>query len=246
LFTVVWVARFNPEMTREQASAHWTDVHGPLGCALPGMIGYVQNHVTGTIGARGVVDAEPVFDGYACESSRSRAAFEAMLRTPEWQAVVDDGHVVFANDGLVGMNAVLEPRVLRDGPRSPFKVAWFARWRGGLERAQASDYWRDVHGRLALAVPGIDRYVQNPVVASIEGGEISERRAAFDGFSECWFASRSAYERALATPEWERLVADGPNLLDEDALEAGMSVIVEERIIIPEPASASSATESSG
>jgi uncharacterized protein (TIGR02118 family) len=236
MFKVVWVARFNPRRTWEQASAHWTDVHGPLGRKLPGMTGYVQNHVLGTIGARGFVDAEPAFDGYSCEWSSDRAAFEAMLRTREWQAVIDDSHEVFATDALTGMNAALEPRVMRDGPRSPFKVAWFAAWRPGLDRTQASDYWRDVHGGIALEVPGIDRYVQNLVVASIGADGISDRPTAFDAFSECWFASRSAYEHAMATPQWQRLVADGPNLLDTDALEAGMSVIVEERVIIPEPA----------
>jgi uncharacterized protein (TIGR02118 family) len=235
LFKVVWVARFNPRMTWEQASAHWTNVHGPLGRELPGMTGYVQNHVIGTIGARGVVDARPAFDGYACEWSSDRAAFEAMLRTPEWQAVVDDADEVFETGALADMNAALEPRVMRDGPRSPFKVAWFARWRRGLDRAQASDYWRDVHGSIALEVPGIDRYVQNLVVASIDGAGVSDRAAAFDGFSECWFASRTAYEQAMTTPQWQRLVADAPNLLDTDALETGMSVIVEERVIIPEP-----------
>jgi uncharacterized protein (TIGR02118 family) len=235
LFKVVWVARFNPQMTWEQASSHWTNVHGPLGRKLPGMTGYVQNHVIGTIGARGIADVERAFDGYACEWSANRAAFEAMLRTPEWQAVVEDGREVFATDAVTGMNAVIEPRVMRDGPRSPFKVAWFARWRPGLDRAQARDYWREVHGRIALDVPGIDRYVQNLVVASIDSDGISDQPAAFDGFSECWFASLSAYEQAMDAPQWERLVADGPNLLDADAVEAGMSVIVEERVIIPEP-----------
>jgi uncharacterized protein (TIGR02118 family) len=134
------------------------------------------------------------------------------------------------------MNAALEERVMRDGPRSPFKVAWFASWRPGLDGAQASDYWRDVHGRIALDVPGIDRYVQNLVVASIDAHGVSDGPRAFDGFSECWFASRSAYEQAMSTPQWERLLADGPNLLDADALEAGMSVIVDEHMIIPEPA----------
>ena len=235
MFKVVWVARFNPELTREQASAHWTDVHGPLGLAVDGMTGYVQNHVVGTIGSSGIVDGERAFDGYSCEWCSDRATFERMLRSPEWQAVVEDGYKVFAMDSLEGMSAAVAPRVMRDGPHSPFKVAWFASWRGGLRRDEASDYWLNVHGRIALAVPGIDRYVQNLVVGSVDAQGLSDRPTAFDGFSECWFADRIAYERAMATPEWEKLVVDGPNLLDMDALESGMSVIVEERVIRPEP-----------
>ena len=235
MFKVVWVARFNPKLTRQQASAHWTDVHGPLGLKLDGMTGYVQNHVVGTIGASGIVDGERAFDGYSCEWFSDRATFERMLRSPEWQAVVEDGHEVFTMDSLEGMSAVVAPRVMRDGPHSPFKVAWFARWRGSLSRDEGSDYWLNVHGRIALAVPGIDRYVQNLVVGAVDAQGVGDRPTAFDGFSECWFADQIGYERAMATPEWEKLVVDGPNLLDMDALESGMSVIVEERVIRPEP-----------
>ena len=92
-----------------------------------------------------------------------------------------------------------------------------------------------MHAPIALAVPGIDRYVQNLVVAAIEGRDVTDGPTAFDGFSECWFVDRPAYDRAMATPEWARLVEDGPNLLDMEALEQGMSVIVEERVIMPAP-----------
>ena len=235
MFKVAWVARFREGMTRAEGSAYWTNVHAPLGLRVDALKGYVQNHVVGTIGASGIIDADRAFDGYSCEWFDDCSAFERMLASPEWQAVVADGDKVFAIDSMDGMSAVVEQRVMRDGPHSPFKVVWFARWRPELSHADASDYWLNVHGRIALEAPGIDRYVQNLVVGSIGAEGVGNDPVKYDGFSECWFASREAYERSMETPEWKGLVEDGPNLLDLYALEQGMSAVVEERVIKPEP-----------
>jgi hypothetical protein len=235
MFKVAWVARFREGMTREEGSAYWTDVHAPLGLRVGALKGYVQNHVVGTIGAAGLVDAEQVFDGYACEWFDDREAFETMLSSPEWQVVMEDGPKVFEPDSLDGMSSVVEQRVMLDGPRSPFKVAWFARFRPELSRSEASDYWLHVHGPIALEAGGFDRYVQNLVVASVGADGVGDEPVRYDGFSECWFASPEAYERTVSSAGWKRLVEDGPNLLDMAALERGMSVVVEERVIKPEP-----------
>jgi uncharacterized protein (TIGR02118 family) len=236
---VAYVARFKHGMTREAASGHWTDVHGPLGLALEGVTGYVQNHVRATSGAAGLSEADRAFDGYGCEWWADQAAFERGMKSPEWEAVVQDGYNVFEVDSLEGMSAVLEERVMRDGPRSPFKVVWFAKWLPHLSSEEASGHWLNVHGPIALGAPGIDRYVQNRVVASIDGDRITDRPAGFDGFSECWFADLDAYQQAVSSPEWALLVEDGPKLMDMEALEAGMSAVVEERVIRdPEPTSA--------
>ena len=235
MFKVVWVARFRENMTREDGSAYWTDVHGPLGLRVDALEGYVQNHVVGTIGASGIIDADPAFDGYSCEWFEDREAFETMLASPEWQAVVEDGPKVFAMGSLHGMSSVVEQRVMLDGPRSPFKVAWFARFRPDLSRSEASDYWLNVHGPIALEAGGFDRYVQNLVVGSLGPNGVGDDPVRYDGFSECWFESQEADERAVAAAGWKQLVDDGPNLLDMAALERVMSVVVEERVTRPEP-----------
>jgi EthD domain len=124
-----------------------------------------------------------------------------------------------------------------------FKVVWVARFKSGMSREAASAHWTDVHGDLglrlngltgyvALQVPEIDRYVQNRVVASIDVDGVADRPVAFDGFSECWFADRDAYERAVASPPWAELDADGHRLMHMEALDAGMSGVVEERVLL--------------
>jgi hypothetical protein len=234
MFKVVWVARFKPGMSREAASAHWTDVHGQLGLKLDGLTGYVQNHVRGAVGTTGIADGEVAFDGYSCEWWADRATFDRGLRSPEWAAVVEDGFNVFDMDSLDGMSAVLEERVIREGPRGPFKIAGFAKWLPHLSRDEASRLWLD-HGEIALGVPGIDRYVQNLVVGAIDADGVTDGATAFDGFSELWFADADAYASAVASPAWADLVADGANVMDMDALEAGMGGVLEERVIL-EPA----------
>ena len=101
---------------------------------------------------------------------------------------------------------------MRDGPRSPYKVVWFAKFREGMPRDEAVAHWRDVHAPIALRAPGIDRYVQNLAVASMNLEGIVDELPAFDGFSECWYADRDAYLRSQESEAWDELAADGFNV----------------------------------
>jgi uncharacterized protein (TIGR02118 family) len=234
MFKVVYVARFRKDKTKEEVSAHWTDVHGPMGLKLPGFVGYTQNHMIGSIGPAGFVEAELPFDGYACEFWEDRETFERGMLSPEWAACVEDGWLLFDKDFFQGMSAALEQRIMREGERSPFKVVWFARFRSDIDRAEANDHWANVHGPIALKAPGIDRYVQNFVTGAIVNSKITDEPAAFDGFSECWFADEAAYVRAMESEAWAELVEDGHNFLDMGAL-TGMSGVIDERIIRLDP-----------
>jgi uncharacterized protein (TIGR02118 family) len=233
---VVWVARFKRGMSAEEGSRYWTEVHAPLGLKAPHFVGYVQNHVRGAIGAGSAVTAGDVaFDGYSCEWWTDEAGFRESLASPEWKAVVEDGANVFDPDSLRGMCGVLEERVMRKGPAGPFKVVWFARFRSDVPRDEASEHWRRRHGPIALRVPWIDRYVQNLVTSPLGADGVDDDvEMAFDGFSECWFADREAFQRSLEAEPWAELIEDGYTFLDMDAL-VGMSAILEERVILPPP-----------
>ena len=67
---------------------------------MPGLERYVQE--------------EPQFDGYSCGWWADREAFEASMRTPEWAALVEDGHGLWDEDFLWGMSAHIE-----DAPAEP-------------------------------------------------------------------------------------------------------------------------------
>ena len=230
-FKVVYVARFREGMPHQEARDYWTDVHAPMADALPDMYRYVQSHVVGAIGAQGLKPGASVpFDGYSCEWWRDRASFEAGMKTDAWRRIVDDGPEVFDPASLDGMCAALQERVIRDGPTSPYKVVWFANFKPGMSLQEASEHWLDVHAPIALRAPGIDRYVQNLAVASMNLEGIVDELPAFDGFSECWYADRDAYLRSQESEAWDELAADGSNFLRMDALE-GMSAVLEERVI---------------
>ena len=103
-------------------------------------------------------------------------------------------------------------------------------------RRAARDYWIETHGGVyGRAVPGIGRYVQNHVVANIgehgiEDGELPR----FDGYSECWFEDRAAYEQMAASPEWQAMNEDAGSVFDLEFNLGGMSAVLDE-VVVKEP-----------
>lgn len=111
-----------------------------------------------------------------------------------------------------------------------YKIASFGRFLPRLDKEEARAYWRDVHGPLGAAVPGVVRYTQNRVVGAVpdpshpsDGGEIP-----FDGYACLWFEDRASFEEAKETPEWAALAEDGRKLFDEAAT---ISSPVDERVM---------------
>jgi uncharacterized protein (TIGR02118 family) len=117
-----------------------------------------------------------------------------------------------------------------------YKVVWFARFAPSLTNEEARGYWAEHHGPMCKET-GIERYVQNHVtgpVPSVSG--VAEEETSFDGYSCGWWSDRDAYERTMASPEWQALVDDGQNVFDMTWLD-GMSAVLEEYTIMEGPAS---------
>ncbi len=230
MFKSVWCARFQEGIPREQARAYWTNGHGPLGAKVPWSSAYVQNHMVGSVGPRGIIESDLILDGFACEWWADRATFDLGMQSPEWLAIVEDDSNVFAEGSGDGLCASVEERLLGDGDRGPFKIVWFLRFLPGLDRKEADDRWQKRHGPLVLEVPGMGRYQQNLVLSSLGPFGVEGEPVVYDGLSEWWFDDRDSYLRSMETPEWERVLEDAATFLDLDAL-VGMSGIVEERVI---------------
>ena len=90
--------------------------------------------------------------------------------------------------------------------------------RPDLTREAFRVYWRDVHGPLGAAMPGIRRYVQN---------RPAMENAPFDGMAEMWFDSTEAMQIAFTSPEAAKAAADVPNFLDRTEI-----VLVEEVAVV--------------
>ena len=100
----------------------------------------------------------------------------------------------------------------------------------GLSHEDFVKHWYEIHAPLAYAVPGVRRYVQSHILDERTRPDIPSTAVEVDGIAELWYDDREAMERANATPEAERLHADGALFIGRIK-----SFVVEERVIIPVP-----------
>ena len=97
----------------------------------------------------------------------------------------------------------------------------------GWTHEQFMKHWVEIHAPLALAVPGLRRYVQNHI-ASLRGrADIAEIKVEIDGIAELWFDDQAALEAAARTPEMKALHADGAKFIGHIK-----SYVVEEKTVI--------------
>ena len=88
-------------------------------------------------------------------------------------------------------------------------------------------HWVEIHAPLALAVPGLRRYVQNHIQAERTRPDIPATDVEIDGVAELWFDDQAALEAAARTPEMKALHADGAKFIGRIK-----SYVVEEKFII--------------
>jgi len=90
-------------------------------------------------------------------------------------------------------------------------------------------HWREIHGPLAYACPGVARYAQTEVKASsFRTDGVAALDVAVDGIAELWFADRAALDQFNAAPATRRLREDGTKFIGRQ-----ISFTTEERVIIP-------------
>ncbi len=96
-----------------------------------------------------------------------------------------------------------------------------------LSHEEFVDHWLHVHGPLALAVPGIRRYVQSHIKGETTRADIPAPDMEIDGIAELWYDSMEAMERSSATAEAQELYADGALIIGRIK-----SYVIEEKVII--------------
>jgi uncharacterized protein (TIGR02118 family) len=90
-------------------------------------------------------------------------------------------------------------------------------------------HWRDIHGPLAYACPGVARYTQTEVKSSsFRSDGVAALDVAVDGIAELWFADQAALDQFNAAPATRRLLEDGTKFIGRQ-----ISFTTEERVIIP-------------
>ena len=98
----------------------------------------------------------------------------------------------------------------------------------GFTHEQFVRHWRDIHGPLALAVPGIRRYVQSHIAGTRTRADIPETEVEVDGVAELWYDDEAALRASAATPEAKALYADGALFIGRIK-----TFVIDEQTIIP-------------
>lgn len=104
-----------------------------------------------------------------------------------------------------------------------FTVTFVLHEKDGLDRAEALRYWRETHGPIVAAVPGVQRYVQQHAVAAPEG------EPPFLGVGSLTFADQDAFGAAASSPEFAAAIADVSNFADPGRL---ATAFVEDVVIV--------------
>ena len=100
----------------------------------------------------------------------------------------------------------------------------------GMTHEQFMKHWVEIHGPLALGVPGLRRYLQSHILEERKRADIPSTNVEVDGIAELWYDDREAMARAIATPEAKALYADGALFIGKIK-----TFTVEEKVIIGGP-----------
>jgi uncharacterized protein (TIGR02118 family) len=82
----------------------------------------------------------------------------------------------------------------------------------GLSREEFLDYWKNVHGPIALRIPGLRRLVQSRALP--QRGDA--RPPDFDGMVELWFDDLESLLEARKSEAWAASSADEAHFIDPE------------------------------
>ena len=116
-----------------------------------------------------------------------------------------------------------------------FTAVWFARFAQGTAKEEGCRYRAEYDGPMGAST-SIERYVQNHVIGPIPSATGAGADPFFDGYSLGSWRDRAAFDETMASPGWQALVEDGPNVFAMTWLE-GMSAELREFTVIEGPSS---------
>lgn len=99
--------------------------------------------------------------------------------------------------------------------------------RDGLTHDEFVKYWMETHAPLAHGVPGLRRYVQSHITGTRGRADIPQIDMEIDGIAELWYDDVEAMRASAASPEAQRLYADGARFIGRIK-----TFVIEEREII--------------
>ena len=210
-------------MPVEEFQGYWRTRHPEVVTRLPGVRRYVQSHtLLATYGT-----GEPPYDGIAEVWADDTAALRAMTQSPHHAAVQAD-EARFIDRASMGV-IITEDHVVKDGAAASgtaVKSVDLLVRKAGLGVEEFQQHWLVLHGPIAAAIPGLQRYVQSHTRRSAyEGGRVP----VYDGAAITWYDSPDAFRVAAASAEYARVAADAPSFLSQDRIR---SILTREHVIV--------------
>ena len=92
--------------------------------------------------------------------------------------------------------------------------------KSGLSVEEFQRYWRETHGPIAGAIPGLRRYVQSHVVPELYG----RQAPPYDGAAELWFDDLDAMRAAMQSPEVKAALEDEKNFIDHSRVASFVTI----------------------
>jgi uncharacterized protein (TIGR02118 family) len=104
------------------------------------------------------------------------------------------------------------------------KTVTLLKRRPDLTSEEFHRHWREIHGPLVLALPGVLRYVQCRPLAMIAG------QPDVDGIAEVWYADVPSMRAALESAAYVTLIADEVNFMGPSTKESIFMTVEEDAL----------------
>jgi uncharacterized protein (TIGR02118 family) len=195
---------------------HWLDRHGPLARQLPGLSGYVQNHVvqhphSGAGLARGTEE----FDGFSQLWFEDDSAAHIAISTELGRSLVaDEGH--FIGDLRIAL-AEQNPVVTPAKDTRLVKFMSLLKRRSDVTADRFKNEWANAQASLIKKIRNVRGYRQNLIVERQvpKGTPVAYDRFPIDGIAELWFDNIDALEAGFASSEGQLAVTHARELIAE-------------------------------
>ena len=200
---------------RRQAQAYWAETHGKLVANNPNLKRY--HHYFSLAEAYGG-EPKPTFMGISMFWRDEPLAFAQPFPAADWAPIGPDDRHVFDRSKRWPIDdqhcdILGDEQVIIDGPTRPgmINAIFMVNRLPGLDHKDFFEHWGNEHAALAKTLPGLRRYIQNPVVLDY----LPRGTMTHDGWSEFWFDDYAAFQAAVKSPEWAAMEADGKTLFCE-------------------------------
>jgi uncharacterized protein (TIGR02118 family) len=100
--------------------------------------------------------------------------------------------------------------------RTVFKIVFLTRRKAGITESEYFRHYADIHFPLAIVLPGLLAYYQQPIVHG--GWNETDSFPQYDALSEYTFESREAADLAFASPQGKALNEDTGAFIDWDTV----------------------------